>query len=118
MSSRVGKEEKSVGFFMYKEIKIISTERAMEIVSKKSSTRPGSGTMMMAMMVMIKRTTVKSLLSRSALSELVRRSKIMRVLFIAHPVKVIKGILHYFNTFFIKRCYNLLKFYLLEVIHG
>lgn len=49
-----------MGFFTYKAIKMISAESAMEIAKKKSNKELGNGTMMIAKIAMIKKTTVKS----------------------------------------------------------
>lgn len=60
MSRSVGKAEKSVGFLTYNAIKIISAESAIETAKKKSSKELGRGTMMIARIAMIKKTTVRS----------------------------------------------------------
>ena len=57
---KVGKVERSVGFGIYSEIKMISTATDKEITKKKSSMGLGSGTMIIAKIETIKTTTVRS----------------------------------------------------------
>lgn len=56
----VGNVVRSVGFGIYRLIIIINTEIAIEIVKKRSKTALGRGTMMIAMMAITKKTSVKS----------------------------------------------------------
>ena len=56
----VGKVVKSVGFSMKTEMRIIKTDIAMDTVRKKSKNALGSGTMIIAIMAIIKKTIVRS----------------------------------------------------------
>ena len=60
INKSVGNAEKSVGFFTYKAIKIISAESAIEMARKKSNNALGNGTIIIAKIAIIKKTTVKS----------------------------------------------------------
>ena len=57
---RVGKVVKSVGLGIYKEIKMIKTAIAIEIVSIKSKRKLGRGTIIMAKIAITKKTILKS----------------------------------------------------------
>ena len=56
----VGNVVKSVGLGIYREIKIIKTDIAIEIVRKKSNKPLGKGTIIIAIIAIIKPITVKS----------------------------------------------------------
>ena len=58
---KVGKVVKSVGRGIYKEIKIIKIESAIEMVSIKSKMAPGSGTIIIPRTDITKNTTPRSL---------------------------------------------------------
>ncbi len=60
ISINVGNVVKSVGFGIYRDISIIKTEIERDIVSKKSSTALGRGTIIIAKIAIIKKTIVKS----------------------------------------------------------
>ncbi len=60
MSIRVGNVVKSVGFGIYKDMRIIKTDIDSDIVRKRSSTELGRGTIIIPNMAIIKKTIVKS----------------------------------------------------------
>jgi len=57
----VGKVVRSVGFGIYKDMRIISTDIERDIARKKSSTPLGSGMMIIAKIEIISATIVRSL---------------------------------------------------------
>ncbi|OCS26250.1 hypothetical protein CFVB10_05175 [Campylobacter fetus subsp. venerealis cfvB10] len=61
ISIKVGNVLRSVGFGIYIEINIINTEIDSESAKKKSSTGLGSGTMIIAKIAIITKTTVRLL---------------------------------------------------------
>jgi len=60
MSMRVGNVVKSVGFGIYKDMRMIKTDMDRDIVRKRSRTELGRGTIIIANMAIIKKTIVKS----------------------------------------------------------